>query len=85
MDTSDLLSYKYLYTVPTLLPPIIYVRLTNRSILILYVFSETSSFGLETNRTASSEIDLKKIRTLKTLKEVLIFFSCRTENASITL
>ena len=47
----------------TLLSPVIYVRLTNRNILILDVFSKTSSFGLETNRTASCEIDLKKIKT----------------------
>ena len=53
--------------------------------LILDVFSETSSFGLETNRISSSDIDLKKIKTLKTLKEVPIFFPCRTENASITM
>ena len=42
--------------------------------LILDVFSETSSFGLETNRISSSDIDLKKIKTLETLKEVPIFF-----------
>ena len=39
------------------------------------VFSGTTSFGLETKRTASSDIDdLKKIKTLKKLKEVFIFF-----------
>ena len=48
----------YLYTVPTLLSSMAYVRLTNRSMLILDVFSASSSFGLETNRTASSDIDL---------------------------
>ena len=62
-----------------------YVRLTNRSMLILDVFSETYSFGLETNTTASSDINLKKIKILKTLEEVFISFSCRAENASVTL
>ena len=69
----------YLYTVPALLSPMTYVRITNRSMLILDVFSASSSFGLETNRTASSDIDLNKIKTLKALKEVFMFSSCRTE------
>ena len=47
--------------------------------LILDVFSASSSFALKTNRTASSEIDLNKIKTLKALKEVFMFSSCRTE------
>ena len=60
---------------PTLPSPITYVRLTSRSMLNSDVFSGTTSFGLETKRTASSDIDdLKKIKTLKKLKEVFIFF-----------
>ena len=85
MDATDLFLYKYLYIVATLLPTMTCVRLTNRSMLILDVLSEASSFELEANRIASSDIDLKKIKTLKTLKEVPICFSCRTENASITM
>ena len=48
--------------------------------LILDVFSETSSFGIETNRIASSDIGIKKTKTLKTLKEVAIFFAKNSES-----
>ena len=54
--------------------------------LNLAVFSEKSSFELKANRTDSSNIDdLKKTKTLRTLNDAFIFFSCRPENTSITL